>query len=143
MFRQIKVHPEDCDLQRIVRRATPDEPIQDMRLLTLTYGTACAPYLAIRTLQQLAQDEAYPFPSTAQAVRCDTYVDDTLTGADDLASAQELKSALIQLQSGRFDLSKWTSNTPALLAEHKDQTPGCLPSRSFEPDEWIRTLGVV
>nr|XP_046468118.1 uncharacterized protein LOC124212274 [Neodiprion pinetum] len=88
MFRQIHVAPEDCDLQRIVWRECPESPVQDFRLLTVTYGTTCASYLAIRTLQRLAEDEAQQFPTAVHALRHDTYVDDTLTGTDDLTSAR-------------------------------------------------------
>ncbi|XP_036147491.1 uncharacterized protein LOC118647197 [Monomorium pharaonis] len=62
MFRQILVHPEDTDLQRILWRADPSREVQDFRLLTVVYGTASAPYLALRTLLQLAEDEGSIFP---------------------------------------------------------------------------------
>lgn len=54
MFRQIRVHQDDMDLQRTLWRADPAEEVGDFRLTTVTYGTASAPYLAIRTLLQLA-----------------------------------------------------------------------------------------
>jgi len=38
MFRQIRIHPDDSDLQRILWRADPLKDIQDFRLLTVTYG---------------------------------------------------------------------------------------------------------
>ncbi|GFW59585.1 DUF1758 domain-containing protein [Trichonephila clavipes] len=34
-----------------------DGPVQTYKLNTVTYGTTCAPYLATRTIQQLARDE--------------------------------------------------------------------------------------
>nr|XP_034194811.1 uncharacterized protein LOC117611031 [Osmia lignaria] len=48
MFRQIRVDPADVDWTRILWRSRPDEPVQDFRLKTVTYGTACAPFLALR-----------------------------------------------------------------------------------------------
>ena len=54
MFRQIRVRPEDQDLQRIIWALKPNEPLVDYRLTTVTYGTAYAPFLAIRTLTQLS-----------------------------------------------------------------------------------------
>ena len=34
-----------------------DSPIETYRLLTVTYGTACAPFLANACMLQLAEDE--------------------------------------------------------------------------------------
>ena len=39
MYRQIKIHPDDANLQRIVWRKSPTDPIQDFELTTVTYGT--------------------------------------------------------------------------------------------------------
>lgn len=69
MFRQIRVHPEDADWQRLVWRPYPSSELQDFRLATVTYGTACAPYLAIRTLQQQAADGGRRFPLGAVSTR--------------------------------------------------------------------------
>ena len=57
MYRQIEVHPDDRDYQRIVWRNSPEDSIQDYRLTTVTYGTASAPFSATRCLKQLALDE--------------------------------------------------------------------------------------
>lgn len=48
----------------------------------MTYGLTIAPYLAIRTLHLLAEDEGARFPLSAEALRYATYMDDLL--ADDL-----------------------------------------------------------
>ncbi|XP_045541884.1 uncharacterized protein LOC123723349 [Papilio machaon] len=57
MYRQIRLRKEDTDYHRILWRFSDEEEIQDFRLLTVTFGTACAPYLAIKTLKQVAIDE--------------------------------------------------------------------------------------
>ncbi|GFX41413.1 integrase catalytic domain-containing protein [Trichonephila clavipes] len=49
-------------LQRILWRENMDEPIKTFELSTVTYGTTSAPFLATRTLKQLALDEAGNFP---------------------------------------------------------------------------------
>ncbi|KAJ0169595.1 hypothetical protein K1T71_014780 [Dendrolimus kikuchii] len=49
------------------------------RLTTVTYGMSCAPYLAIKALKQLAQDEQNNFPDyVIDALLNDFYVDDLL-----------------------------------------------------------------
>lgn len=82
MYRQILIHELDRDLQRIVWRSHPRHEMQEYQLNTVTYGLACAPFLAIRTLRQLADDEGERFPRRARALRDDVYMDDILTGAD-------------------------------------------------------------
>ncbi|GFX26563.1 integrase catalytic domain-containing protein [Trichonephila clavipes] len=42
MFRQIKVHEEDVDWQRILWRDSPTEPIKEYRLTTVTYASVRA-----------------------------------------------------------------------------------------------------
>ncbi|XP_025263170.1 uncharacterized protein LOC112637510 [Camponotus floridanus] len=118
MFRQIRVHHEDADLQRVLWRAEPGEKITDYRLVTVTYGTAPAPYLAIRTLLQLAQDEEHRFPKGAAAIRSNTYVDDILAGASTLEEALEVKDQLVGLlEAGGFQLSKWAGTHSAFCPD--------------------------
>ncbi|XP_029177497.1 uncharacterized protein LOC114945435, partial [Nylanderia fulva] len=73
MFRQVRISREDADLQRIVWRADAESEVRDFRLVTVTYGTTPAPYLAIRTLLQLAEDEESRFPQGASSIRNHTY----------------------------------------------------------------------
>ncbi|UYV72564.1 hypothetical protein LAZ67_9003720 [Cordylochernes scorpioides] len=61
MYRQIRISQEDSEFQRIVWRNDPHDKIKDYRLETVTYGTSCAPFLAIRIIKQLALDEQRPF----------------------------------------------------------------------------------
>ncbi|XP_029167413.1 uncharacterized protein LOC114937904 [Nylanderia fulva] len=126
MYRQILVHPEDCSLQTILWRQHKTSEIQEYELLTVTYGMACAPFLAIRTLRQLCADEGAQFPQGATALRRDCYVDDVVTGADDLGDAVNLQTELRNLcMAGGFPLRKWASNNPDVLSgvpqEHRLQ----------------------
>ncbi|XP_046145807.1 uncharacterized protein LOC123989173 [Osmia bicornis bicornis] len=138
MFRQIRVHHTDADWTRILWRSRPDQPVQDFRLKTVTYGTACAPFLALRVLVQLAEDEEERSPLGAVAIRRHSYVDDILAGADDEKAALELRRQVISiLQSGGFDLSKWASNKPSLQEAEEFQT--CV----FQDYPGVSTLGVI
>ncbi|GFS67817.1 acetoacetyl-CoA synthetase [Trichonephila clavipes] len=75
-------------LQRILWRENMDEPIKTFELSTVTYGTTSAPFLATRTLKQLALDEAGNFPLGSSVVMSDMYIDDVLTGAETLLEAK-------------------------------------------------------
>lgn len=116
MYRQILVHPEDRDFQRILWRATETQRVKEYRLNTVTYGLSCAPYLAVRTLHQLAEDEGSRYPIGALAVKQDAYVDDVLSGADSIADLKEAANQLHQLcKAGGFPLQKWASNFTNLM----------------------------
>ncbi|XP_033222803.1 uncharacterized protein LOC117176658 [Belonocnema kinseyi] len=66
IYRQIIVHQDDQDLQLILWRESQNEPVQVFRLSTLTYGLTCAPFLALRIVQQLGLDEGDRFPLAAE-----------------------------------------------------------------------------
>ncbi|XP_076302002.1 uncharacterized protein LOC143220171 [Lasioglossum baleicum] len=115
MYRQILVHPEDRNFQRILWRDNESEEVREYCLNTVTYGLSCAPFLAVRTLHQLAEDEGSQYPIAARALRHDSYVDDILTGADTIHALKETALQLQQLcKAGGFILQKWASNTAEL-----------------------------
>jgi len=97
MYRQIWVHPDHRCLQRILWRKTADQPITTYELNTLTYGTASAPFLATRCLQQLIEDETINYPEAAKIARDGFYVDDLITGTDDVDTALSLQQVLIEI----------------------------------------------
>lgn len=59
------------DYQRIVWCESPQDPIQDFRFTTVTFGMKSAPYLATRTIVQLASDEENNFPLAAKIAKRD------------------------------------------------------------------------
>ncbi|GFX58385.1 integrase catalytic domain-containing protein [Trichonephila clavipes] len=74
-----------------------DGPVQTYKLNTVTYGTTCAPYLATRTIQQLARDEGEHYPLAASVTIRDIYMDDILTGSSDFQEFQKLQLELNSL----------------------------------------------
>lgn len=142
MFRQILVNEADHDLQRILWRSDSSKEFIDFRLCTVTYGTACAPYLAIRVLKQLAADEKERYPNASRVLDRDCYVDDILSGADDVSTVLLLQTELIQLLNcGKFTLKKCSANIPQLLDHLPDEYK---ESSSIEiaDDSAIKTLGL-
>ncbi|XP_076301510.1 uncharacterized protein LOC143219381 [Lasioglossum baleicum] len=125
MYRQIFVHPDDRDVQRILWRHAESQPVREYRLNTVTYGLSCAPYLAVRTLRQLAEDGGSQFPKGALAIKRDAYVDDILTGADTITALKETADQLQQLcMAGGFPLQKWASNVTDLQQVTKEKVEG-------------------
>lgn len=118
MFRQISVDPRNRKLQLILWRKEPDQPVQVLQLNTVTYGTACAPFHAMRCLRELAILHRDRYPETASVVETDFYMDDVLTGAASKEQASRLQKYLVELlMHGQFPLKKWRSNDPQVL-EH-------------------------
>ncbi|XP_034839862.2 uncharacterized protein [Maniola hyperantus] len=114
MYRMISKDKRDRNYLRILWRFNVNDPIQHYRLTTVTYGTSCAPYLAIKTLKQLAEDERSNFnDEVADRVLQDFYIDDLLTGDNTLNKVIDLKEDITKLlQKGGFTLHKWASNSP-------------------------------
>ncbi|XP_068158453.1 uncharacterized protein [Drosophila tropicalis] len=123
MFRQIWVNNKHRDFQRIVWRERPSDPIKHYQLCTVTYGTSCAPFLAVRVLEQLATDHQQEFPNAAKILQEDFYVDDVLTGSNSEEELIQNQKELIQLMScANLELGKWVSNTPRIPTEGTDST---------------------
>ncbi|XP_054706729.1 uncharacterized protein LOC129216539 [Uloborus diversus] len=111
MYRQIGIHPSQQNLQRILWKKTAEDPVLTFKLKTVTYGTSSAPYLAIRTLQQLAYDEASKFPLASAVTLSDFYMDDVVSGASTIKEFEEVQKQLLEMfkTSGMF-FHKWSSN---------------------------------
>ncbi|KAF8793504.1 hypothetical protein HNY73_004976 [Argiope bruennichi] len=86
-----KVVPHQRNYLRILWFDENSHQEVTFRLKTVTYGTSCAPHLAIRTIKQLALDEALDFPLASEMVLRDLYMDDVITGASDIPTAQILQ----------------------------------------------------
>jgi hypothetical protein len=125
MYLQILVQPPDNLFQLVMWRESTSEPMSTYSLNRVTFGVSSSPFLAIRTLHQLAEDEGQDYPEAAAVLKAQTYVDDVITGSDTVTGALKLKEQLIQLlRRGGFELRKWTSNCPDLLhtlpSSHRD-----------------------
>lgn len=143
MYRQVEVRPQDRDLQRILWRDNPTQDIKEYQLNTVTYGLACAPFLALRTLRQLAEDEETNYPMGAQVLRQDVYMGDILTGTSTLEEARELQKQLCQIcKAGGFPLKKWSANDDSLLNGLPAEDLLRKEPRGWQPGESHLTLGL-
>ena len=70
MYRQFLVREEDRAYQNILWRDTKGQ-LKKYQLNTVTLELFAAPYLAIRCLKQLAQDEGHRFPKAAEILQRD------------------------------------------------------------------------
>jgi hypothetical protein len=144
MYRQIWIHPDDKGFQRILWRNTPNQPINTYELTTVTYGTAAAPYLATRCLQQLIEDEAGSYPEAPKLAKDGFYVDDLITGTDDVDTALSMQQDFMDmLRKGGFNLRKWSSNHPALLSHLPPEDVEKQLLVNVRNERVIKALGVL
>ncbi|CAK1594262.1 unnamed protein product [Parnassius mnemosyne] len=118
MYRQVRVAEDNTKFQRIVWRENPESEIEDFELLTVTFGIASAPYLAVRVLNQISLDEGKNFPLAAPRVLQAFYMDDLMTGCCDVKEGLEVYKQMTDLLArGGFKLQKWNSNNEELLSQ--------------------------
>ncbi|CAK1585754.1 unnamed protein product [Parnassius mnemosyne] len=118
MFRQSVVYRDDRRYQLILWREKPSDPIQVFELNTTTYGLRSSPYIAMRTLLELAERERLRYARGASILETSVYMDDICTGASTVEEALVLRDELIAiLKSGGYELRKWLSNSPHILKD--------------------------
>ncbi|XP_055590649.1 uncharacterized protein LOC129742731 [Uranotaenia lowii] len=143
MYRQVLVDDRDTPLQRIFWRNSPEEPLQTFELKTVTYGTASAPFLATRVLQQLADDENQNFPQAAKILKRDVYVDDLFTGGSSPEEVSELRTQLDHLcRRGGLEFRKFASNVESVLDGVSPERRAIQSSVELAADQCIKTLGL-
>ncbi|XP_059221109.1 uncharacterized protein LOC131995877 [Stomoxys calcitrans] len=143
MYRQILVHPHDRPYQRILFKPEANGPVKDYQLRTVTFGVNCAPFLAIRTLLQLASDSEHDYPHVAGILRRETYVDDILSGGFSVDEAvQAQKDLLVVLKQAGFPLRKFIANDNQLLAHLSPEDLYDSEFLRFQESSSAKTLGI-
>ncbi|XP_065089402.1 uncharacterized protein LOC135710681 [Ochlerotatus camptorhynchus] len=145
MFRQILTWLKDRSLQSVLFRFSPDEEVAVYELNTVTYGTKPTPFLATQTLRQLAADEEDRFPLVARAIREDVYMDDVITGTDEVDAAISLINQLTEMMlCGGFKLRKWACNVPGVLEGVPEENLALRDPKeiNLDSDQSVKTLGL-
>ncbi|XP_030763137.1 uncharacterized protein LOC115887781 [Sitophilus oryzae] len=141
MYRCVKVKESHRNLQKILWRSDPSQRVEQYKLNTVTYGTASASYLAIRSLQEVATQNKENFPKAAEKILSSFYVDDFLCGSNSISEGKKLISDVIHiLETAGFHLRKWVANDPSLL---NDILKGGSSNHKFiSDDNMTKTLGL-
>ncbi|XP_036347161.1 uncharacterized protein LOC118756508, partial [Rhagoletis pomonella] len=143
MYRCIDVAPEDAHFQRILWYNDLTGQLEHYMCTTVMFGTRSAPFTAIRTMQQLASDEAATYPLAVKVIKQQMYVDDILSGAESKETAVEIQNQVIgMLNSGTFQLRKWASNCPELLENIPMEHRELKQLSQLTSDETIKALGI-
>jgi len=116
MYLQVLVHEQDRRYQRILWRI--DGMIKTLQFNTLTFGVASSPFLAIRVIKKLADDERDSYPLASKILQTHLYVDDLLAGANSVDEARAIRNEIIELlKLGGFAIRQWASNDERLTSD--------------------------
>ena len=127
MFKEVNLAPTDRDLHRFVWRSKPTEALQDYRMTRVTFGVSSSPFLAIRTLHQIAVDHGQNYPEASHHILSSFYVDDYLGGANNVEEALRLFQDIRHILSkGNFQLKKWRSSSAQVIRQ--------IPNELLEKD---------
>lgn len=145
MYLQVLLHKQDADTyHRLLWREEESDPIKEYRMLRVTFGTASAPYLAVRTLHQVADDEGENHPEAVRVIKSDFYMDDLISGEDTaekaIQTAQEVSSIL---QKGGFILSKWSSNSMEFMQSIEANKRTTRVHLDLKLDGTVQALGLI
>ena len=114
-----------------------------MLILTVTYGTRSAPFLALRVIMQLIEDEGMRFPLALAVLKHDTFVDDILFGAHDRESALETRQQLVALlETGKLKARKSSSNCQQLLEGIDPTDHGFAWNAPLNENDTVKILGI-
>nr|CAI5838888.1 unnamed protein product [Callosobruchus analis] len=143
MYRRIWIAEDQRHYQKILWRFEATDCIKCYKLKTVTYGTASAPYLAVRCLIEAANKYEKSFPDACNIIKRDFYIDDLLTGAESAADLLKIQSQVSDiLRSVGFPLRKWLCNDKKVLANFKTYGETEASILEIGEDEQNKTLGV-
>ncbi|XP_018360522.1 PREDICTED: uncharacterized protein LOC108759538 [Trachymyrmex cornetzi] len=141
MYCQVLLHEDDRRYQRILWRV--DGEIKTFQFNTLTFGVSSSPFLAIRTVQKLADDEYDAYPRAVEIIKTHLYVDDLLTGAETLEETREIRDEIIALLArGGFVMRQWASNDERIVNDLVANALHAEFSLSADCSRSLKTLGV-
>ncbi|XP_059047815.1 uncharacterized protein LOC131843226 [Achroia grisella] len=105
---------------------------------------ASAPYLAIKTMRQLAKDENTQYPVASKIVNSDFYMDDVLTGFDNVSDAINAQKELAEmLLKGKFELQKISSNSQEFMNSIDPEKRVNSIVLDINHKETVKTLGIM
>ncbi|KAL0829475.1 hypothetical protein ABMA28_004237 [Loxostege sticticalis] len=144
MYRAIELDPAQRPLQQIIFRTDPKQPLKTFTLNTVSFGTACAPYLATKCLVSLASSAQDG--DVKQAIERDFYVDDYLGGSSSIEDTVRIcKGVISTLESAKFNLRKLKSNNQLILNQISPSSPNSnnvLDLSDIDLNAACKTLGL-
>ena len=132
MYREILLAPSDQNFHRFVWRAQVNDPVTEFCMNRVTFGVTSSPYVAVKTLQQVAEDFGKDHPGMVDHIKKSFYVDDLLGGADTVAEAVELQRQLsVILNEAGFTLRKFRSSHDQVVREIPQDLVEPIPQKEL------------
>lgn len=117
MYLRILLNEKDRKYQKILYRFSDAEPLRILQFNSVAFGLRSSPFLAMRTVRQLAEDERERFPYAGEIASRELYMDDLTTSVQTVEDGSRIADELLALfDAGGFKLVKWATNSPELLA---------------------------
>lgn len=140
MYRQVQVSPEHALFQCILVTNPETKQIDTYKLLTVTFGTASAPFQAIRAIDEIGRRIEKENPKLGAAIRTNFYVDDYLGTADSIDEACLIQHQITsELAKYGFNLRQWKANDDKILANVSDTEK----EATVDFDTTFKTLGLM
>lgn len=139
MYRQVKVNPAHAKFQCILHQLPGETSVKRFKLLTVTFGTASAPYEAIAALDQIGNEIEAINPELAENIQRHFYVDDFLGCEKTLANAKRVRREMTQtLAQYGFNLRKWKASHEEILDDVSIEDREVL----LDFESTVKTLGI-
>lgn len=144
MYRQILVLPQYRKYQHNHWRPSQTDQLKEYERKMVTYGINCAPFLALRVLKDIADNECAEFPCVRDALQYQSYVNDICVGADSVPELLKLQSDLTSvLGRADFGLKKWSSNSSQVLSAVTPEDRATSATKFDDQDEGlVKVLGL-
>lgn len=139
MYRQVWVKPEHALFQCILWQPPESNEIKTYKLLTVTFGTASAPFQAIRAVDEVGIRAQNTDPELSHAIRSQFYVDDYLGSGETIESTTSLRQRITEeLSKYGFNLRKWKANDSRIL----EDLPNADKEEMVNFETTFKTLGI-
>lgn len=139
MYRQVLINPEHAKFQCILHQLPGETEIKRFKLLTVTFGTASAPFQAIAALNHVGEEIKEKKPHIAEDIQRHFYVDDFLGCKKSIAEAKSVRNELTEaLAQYGFKIRKWKANNEEILNDISDHDKEKL----LDFDSMVKTLGI-
>ncbi|XP_055714210.1 uncharacterized protein LOC129808456 [Phlebotomus papatasi] len=133
MYLQFLIAPEHKNYQRFLFRSVKGGIVEEYRFRTLCFGIKSSPFLATRSLVQLAEEDGEQFPAAREVLLISFYVDDCLVSAESVEKLHLIRKELTDLlERAQLQLAKWTSNVQNLSDEVHQEPKEVVPDQPNE-----------
>jgi hypothetical protein len=127
MFHQMRLLPEHEKYHRFLFRENVMDPIDHFCFTKMAFGLADSPFKALRGVQMHVEKFKDDFPQAAEELSRNLYVDDLLSGTDDVVSAVQLQKDSVQLMAkAGLHMRKWCSSNAEVMAAIPKEERGAV-----------------